>query len=148
MTARSNLPASWSWPTDVADLAEFHAGRCGICGQHRELVRDHCHDTGWIRGLLCQRCNTLEGGGWAGNRTFRLYRKNPPAKIQGIWERYSTPRGPDHGKLQGLETVDPHIVTTDGTVLLVSLLGRDHRSGEPQWFDAAKHARPTSAESQ
>lgn len=57
------------------------------------------------------------------------------------------PRGPDHGKLQGLETVDPHIVTTDGTVLLVSLLGRDHRSGEPQWFDTAKHARPTSAES-
>jgi hypothetical protein len=36
-------------------------GRCAICGVPnfiRKLVIDHCHDTGKVRGLLCDRCNT------------------------------------------------------------------------------------------
>jgi len=34
---------------------------CGICGgvgKTRRLHRDHCHDSGRARGLLCFRCNT------------------------------------------------------------------------------------------
>ena len=36
-------------------------GVCEICGkdQKENLVVDHCHDTGKIRGLLCKKCNLL-----------------------------------------------------------------------------------------
>ena len=36
-------------------------GRCGLCGQptpYDKIVTDHDHNTGKVRGLLCQRCNT------------------------------------------------------------------------------------------
>ena len=33
-------------------------GRCAICGDRDELVVDHDHETGCLRGLLCQHCNT------------------------------------------------------------------------------------------
>src|SRR5690349_19862256 len=43
-------------------FGDFHGGRCAMCGATgRHLVRDHCHRTGQVRGLLCRSCNTLEG---------------------------------------------------------------------------------------
>lgn len=27
------------------------------------MVADHCHDAGWVRGLLCMGCNALEAHG-------------------------------------------------------------------------------------
>ncbi len=41
-------------------------GRCAICGKHqsslnRVLCVDHNHDTGKVRALLCNGCNTLVG---------------------------------------------------------------------------------------
>lgn len=41
-------------------------GQCAICQKHQSelkhtLVVDHNHKTGKIRGLLCNRCNTLLG---------------------------------------------------------------------------------------
>ena len=43
-------------------------GKCAICGTKegtrrsaKSLAIDHCHDTGQIRGLLCQPCNTVLG---------------------------------------------------------------------------------------
>ena len=42
-------------------VAQGH--RCGICGNTKPGVRikyfsvDHCHTTGKVRGLLCERCN-------------------------------------------------------------------------------------------
>jgi len=38
-------------------------GRCAICKKHEQelgkvLYIDHCHSTGKVRGLLCQKCNT------------------------------------------------------------------------------------------
>lgn len=39
------------------------AGRCKICKRAggRKLVIDHSHETGKVRGLLCQSCNTALG---------------------------------------------------------------------------------------
>lgn len=42
-------------------LYRYQLGRCFICeratGARKRLSVDHCHATGRVRGLLCQRCN-------------------------------------------------------------------------------------------
>jgi hypothetical protein len=42
-------------------------GLCAVCGMATELVVDHDHDTGKVRGLLCRPCNSAVTGGvdWA-----------------------------------------------------------------------------------
>ncbi|MDR7385216.1 endonuclease VII domain-containing protein [Promicromonospora iranensis] len=45
-------------------LVEAQQGRCGVCGEpdaRRPLVVDHCHRSGQVRALLCDRCNRLLG---------------------------------------------------------------------------------------
>jgi hypothetical protein len=45
-------------------LLEAQDGACAICGngsQQRALAVDHDHETGAIRGLLCDRCNPMLG---------------------------------------------------------------------------------------
>lgn len=40
-------------------LYDQQDGRCAICGRDdRDLVVDHNHGDGTIRGLLCSNCNT------------------------------------------------------------------------------------------
>lgn len=64
MTRRA-APAwkSWGTPPIGGNLDEWQAGRCAWCGTDRapRMVRDHCHMTGLVRGLLCSGCNTKEG---------------------------------------------------------------------------------------
>ncbi len=36
-------------------------GKCAICGKTEKLVVDHDHETGKIRGMLCNKCNTAIG---------------------------------------------------------------------------------------
>lgn len=48
---------------DYDEMYVSQGGRCKICGTHQSDLKkalhvDHCHDTGKVRGLLCQRCNT------------------------------------------------------------------------------------------
>jgi hypothetical protein len=35
--------------------------RCAICKEAKILGVDHCHYTGTVRGLLCNRCNSILG---------------------------------------------------------------------------------------
>ena len=54
---------------EYKELFEKQNGNCAICGKHSsnvftkgkagfELCVDHCHETGKVRGLLCENCNT------------------------------------------------------------------------------------------
>jgi hypothetical protein len=57
--------------TDYSNLLKKQAGKCVCCGEGetklgrsgsvRSLCVDHCHATGKIRGLLCDRCNRVLG---------------------------------------------------------------------------------------
>lgn len=42
-------------------IYEYQGGKCYICeratGARKRLSVDHCHETGFIRGLLCSPCN-------------------------------------------------------------------------------------------
>ena len=45
---------------DYNQMFAEQEGKCGICGKHdleKHLSVDHDHDTGEVRGLLCQPCN-------------------------------------------------------------------------------------------
>lgn len=45
------------------EMFDEQNGRCGICGtedtgsRFKHFTVDHCHDSGAIRGLLCNNCN-------------------------------------------------------------------------------------------
>jgi len=45
---------------DFSELLERQNHACGICERsfHGMPHVDHCHITGWVRGLLCRSCNT------------------------------------------------------------------------------------------
>ena len=70
---RAANPRSW-WPRilrqkygltpdDYRDMVVGQAGRCLICARvpSEDLVIDHNHATGKVRGLLCQKCNRMLG---------------------------------------------------------------------------------------
>lgn len=44
-----------------AELQQAQSGRCKICGDASLLVLDHCHLSGYRRGLLCHSCNVALG---------------------------------------------------------------------------------------
>lgn len=59
---------------DRQRMVDEQDGRCAICLRHetddnfpvgpfgsRALVVDHCHQTGQVRGLLCNNCNVAVG---------------------------------------------------------------------------------------
>lgn len=43
--------------SDVERMRKSQEGRCLVCHAEAELVIDHCHTTGVVRGLLCHHCN-------------------------------------------------------------------------------------------
>lgn len=45
-------------PEDYDRMYQGQGGRCAICHcEAEELHVDHCHATGFVRGLLCRNCN-------------------------------------------------------------------------------------------
>lgn len=53
-------------PEDYRSMLVQQNHSCKICKTHennlkRRLFVDHCHETGKVRGLLCQYCNTMLG---------------------------------------------------------------------------------------
>lgn len=69
-------------------LSVFHAGRCAICGRAvGRIVEDHCHDTGQVRGELCQGCNVAEGR--SSLPIYVRYRRIHPAAILDVHEMYT-----------------------------------------------------------
>lgn len=54
--------------SDYLKMVEAHDNKCAICGAEapttghkKRLNIDHCHDTGQVRGLLCDLCNRALG---------------------------------------------------------------------------------------
>ena len=39
-------------------MLEKQQNKCAICDRRDNLHIDHCHKTGFVRGLLCRECNT------------------------------------------------------------------------------------------
>lgn len=46
---------------DFETLQKRQNYKCAICERKIELVVDHCHKTGKVRGLLCRSCNRVLG---------------------------------------------------------------------------------------
>lgn len=48
----------------IRSIVERAGGKCEACGDSlsgKKSCIDHCHETGHVRGILCNRCNTAEG---------------------------------------------------------------------------------------
>lgn len=66
---RWHLKASYGMGLDDYDkMVDQQNGRCAVCEElptdrkaRSSLVVDHCHNTGKVRGLLCDLCNTAIG---------------------------------------------------------------------------------------
>ena len=59
---KSNLKRLYGMtPADHEAMLEAQGGRCAVCGQDKDLVVDHNHKTGKVRGLLCRTCNFVIG---------------------------------------------------------------------------------------
>lgn len=66
-----------------AAMRAEQGGGCAACGEVSILHVDHCHDTGEVRGLLCDDCNRSAGA--VGDSAPRLraladYLDDPPAR--------------------------------------------------------------------
>lgn len=74
-------------------------GKCALCQNERllsEVVLDHCHTTGRVRGVLCTTCNGMEGKiANAAMRSTYGGRKHTPVDfvlaVVAYWEREPYP---------------------------------------------------------
>ena len=92
-------------------LRKWQDYRCAMCGIEGEsLVLDHCHETGLVRGFLCNGCNMTEGREGEDHHYWSIYRKVPPAKILKIKIYYNEfGRSPYPRQSQ----IDKNIIDTD-----------------------------------
>ena len=91
---------------DASILVRWQGGRCAICGKGKDLVCDHDHETGLVRGWLCQSCNTMEGTSREPDTIFARYRERPPAVILGLTIRYLHPVTGEYATPQSAREMD------------------------------------------
>ena len=58
-------------PEQVEAMAEAQHDQCPICLEPGPYYVDHCHHTGWVRGLLCRTCNIGLGSFYDNPETLR-----------------------------------------------------------------------------
>jgi hypothetical protein len=89
----SKVPACHSWPLPEMPATRWgvrlwQGERCAVCGLgDSDLVEDHDHETGLVRGWLCRSCNRLEPG--SSSAQFKAYRAVPPMAMCGVVELYT-----------------------------------------------------------
>lgn len=89
MSVRAAAWEAWPTPSRAEGLSAWHRGRCAMCGARDRLVRDHCHQTGLVRGLLCAPCNASEGAAARDDERWRAWRAwRNPARAHGWCEVY------------------------------------------------------------
>ena len=69
---------------DYLAILEQQGGCCAICKSKSRLVVDHCHKSGRVRGVLCDRCNVAIGKSdedISRLRAMILYLENPPVPL-------------------------------------------------------------------
>ncbi len=78
-------------PEEYVALLDIQGGACFICRTALESGKsthvDHCHETGLVRGLLCNSCNLALGHlkNSVPNATRLIeYLRNPPSRQLGI----------------------------------------------------------------
>lgn len=83
------------------ELRELQQGGCGICGSSGDLVVDHDHGSGFVRGLLCRGCNNAEGRHTCDELVSEcpicLWRRTPAVSWLGRTERYNGAFGDAEG---------------------------------------------------
>jgi hypothetical protein len=90
-----------SWENLIAALWWEQKSLCGICGEMTpgpDMVVDHDHVTGLVRGLLCRSCNTREGShadcaDWRSCEVC-LWRRQPAVTWVGWTLAYAPPSEP------------------------------------------------------
>ena len=88
-------PACWTWPLPGPGDTPYswQAGRCAVCNKRPgQLVTDHDHCTGLIRGQLCPSCNSHEGTN-GHLPTFRSYALVNPYTVTRTWHVYRGTHG-------------------------------------------------------
>jgi Recombination endonuclease VII len=95
----AEAPACMNWPVPAARIAKlpeaqriqaWQKGRCAACGMKGGLVEDHSHETGLVRGLLCESCNRVEAG--SDGPRFVAWRNGwNPATLLGVHDQYISP---------------------------------------------------------
>lgn len=86
-------------------LADWQGDACAICGFEHKLIKEHDHDSDFIRGLVCMSCNAHES--YPKNHrsgvedepdadlTIRRYLRMPPMRMLGLTAHYSHTRNID-----------------------------------------------------
>ena len=67
---------AWRFGLTVEELLEVMNRHDGVCpihgGPSKDMVIEHCHESGQVRDLICRTCNTEVG--WYENGRTDIYR--------------------------------------------------------------------------
>lgn len=75
-------------------LVKKQNNKCKICGSLLDLVNnsknvhvDHCHKTGFVRAVLCRRCNSFEG------KVNKLYERLTKRELKSFSDKVKLYKG-------------------------------------------------------